>query len=300
MSACFLTITVLTYNSEKYVLETLESISKQARKDIQIVISDDCSEDKTVDIIKEWISENDSKFMEVTLLTAIENQGVVKNKQKTFSYIKGHYLKGLAGDDKLAENAIEYIKKDISNFPESEIILGKVNWFGENINPNTIIIRNEITQKLDSINHQIEYLLNGYHYPAIGFLYKTSFITQAGLFDERFKNMEDIGLHLRFLTEKKQIQFSDNIYVFYRKHNKNLSTLKSNEVLSAIQIDYLNVILEFSKKYGKRKYILNTKWNLFLSKLIFRFGNKGFLCKQINKIRTTFQPKKIYNLFSNE
>ncbi len=300
MSSCFLTITVLTYNSEKYIFETLESISTQARKDVQVIISDDCSVDKTVEIIDNWKSLHEAKFKEIILLTSIENQGIVRNKIKTFPLISGEYLKGLAGDDKLDENAIEAIKNDTIKYQDEEIILGKVKWFGENVNQNTIVIRNEITQKLNSSDKQIEYLLNGYHYPAIGFLYKTSFITQVGLFDERFKNLEDIGLHLRFLFKKKQIQFSENCYVHYRKHHENVSSLQTIEILSKLQIDYLKIILEFAKKYGKRKFILNAQWNLALSYLIFKLGNQGFICKQLNSLRTSFQPKKFYNLFSYE
>lgn len=300
MNTCFLTITVLTYNSERHITDTLESISNQASKEIQVIISDDFSRDKTVEIIQNWKTVNEDRFNEIILLTSKENQGIVKNKKKTFPLIKGIYLKGLAGDDKLAENAIELMKIDTSKSPNAEIILGKVKLFGENVNQNTILIRNEITQKLNSINKQIEYLLNGYHYPAIGFLYKTSFITQVELFDERFKNLEDISLHLKFLTQKKEIQFSENCYVLYRKHEENLSSLKSKEILSKLQIDYLNILLEYATKYGKRKFILNTKWNLLLSTLIFKLGNHGIICKIINDFRKTLQPKKFYNLFSNE
>ena len=43
MESPFVTIIALTYNSSKYVLETLESIKSQTYKNIELIITDDCS-----------------------------------------------------------------------------------------------------------------------------------------------------------------------------------------------------------------------------------------------------------------
>ena len=51
-------IIVITYNSAKYVLETLESAKNQTYQNIELIISDDCSIDNTVDICTRWLNEN--------------------------------------------------------------------------------------------------------------------------------------------------------------------------------------------------------------------------------------------------
>ena len=43
-----------TYNGEKYLKEQIESILKQTYKNINLIISDDCSTDNTKDILKEY------------------------------------------------------------------------------------------------------------------------------------------------------------------------------------------------------------------------------------------------------
>ena len=47
-------ILLSTYNGEKYVEELLESLYKQTYKDINLLIRDDGSTDKTLDVIKRY------------------------------------------------------------------------------------------------------------------------------------------------------------------------------------------------------------------------------------------------------
>ena len=54
-----ISIVVVTFNSEKYVLETLESIKSQNYKGaMELIVSDDGSSDDTVSICEKWILSN--------------------------------------------------------------------------------------------------------------------------------------------------------------------------------------------------------------------------------------------------
>ena len=57
-------IIVITYNSSKYVLETLESAKAQTYQNIELIVTDDCSNDNTVEICRKWIEENKERFQE--------------------------------------------------------------------------------------------------------------------------------------------------------------------------------------------------------------------------------------------
>ena len=48
-------VVIITYNSEKTIIETLESIKNQTYKNIELIISDDFSKDNTVEICKQCI-----------------------------------------------------------------------------------------------------------------------------------------------------------------------------------------------------------------------------------------------------
>ncbi len=72
-------IIVVTYNSSKYILETLESAKAQTYQNIELIVSDDCSTDNTVSICDRWLHENDFFFFRTKLITTTQNTGVAPN-----------------------------------------------------------------------------------------------------------------------------------------------------------------------------------------------------------------------------
>ena len=53
---------IITYNSAKYVIETLDSIKAQTYQNIELIVSDDCSTDETTTLVKEWLEKNGNRF----------------------------------------------------------------------------------------------------------------------------------------------------------------------------------------------------------------------------------------------
>ena len=51
-------VVLSTYNGEKYIYEQLESLLKQSRMIDEVIISDDCSTDNTLNIIKQYTEDN--------------------------------------------------------------------------------------------------------------------------------------------------------------------------------------------------------------------------------------------------
>ncbi len=54
MKTPLVSIAMATYNGEKYLKEQLDSIYVQTYKNIEVIVTDDCSTDQTVDILKEY------------------------------------------------------------------------------------------------------------------------------------------------------------------------------------------------------------------------------------------------------
>ena len=70
-------IIIVTYNSSPYVLETLESARAQTYQNIELIITDDCSIDNTVNICREWIDKNKERFVRTELITVEQNTGIL-------------------------------------------------------------------------------------------------------------------------------------------------------------------------------------------------------------------------------
>jgi glycosyltransferase involved in cell wall biosynthesis len=100
-------VSVVSYNISSYIIECLESIYNQTYSNIELVISDDCSTDNTIENIEKWISEKKPRFTSVKFLKANKNQGIVQNKLKAENECTGDYIKCLDGDDYLLPHFIE-------------------------------------------------------------------------------------------------------------------------------------------------------------------------------------------------
>ena len=97
-------IIVITYNSSKYVLETLESAKAQTYQNIELIVSDDCSTDNTVEICHNWIEQNKERFVRTELITVEKNTGIAPNCNRGVKAAKGEWVKLIAGDDVLHQN----------------------------------------------------------------------------------------------------------------------------------------------------------------------------------------------------
>lgn len=100
---------IITYNNEKYILETLESIKYQIEnygKDysVDLFVSDDASSDRTVKLAKSWAQSNAALFNKVVFLVSEVNKGTVYNFQRAIHSIETKRFKTIAGDDLFSSN----------------------------------------------------------------------------------------------------------------------------------------------------------------------------------------------------
>ncbi len=93
------------YNAEKYIRQTIESVLAQTYTDWELLITDDCSNDSTIDIIKEY-QQQDSR---IYLFSTAQNTGHPSTPRNiSISHAKGEYIAFVDSDDiwlpnKLAE-----------------------------------------------------------------------------------------------------------------------------------------------------------------------------------------------------
>lgn len=92
-----LTIFVPVYNGEEFIWKALESIPK--RKDIEILIINDCSTDQTEEIINEWKDQN--KDLNIRIIKNETNLGLGAVKNIAFENAQGEYINELDCDDYL-------------------------------------------------------------------------------------------------------------------------------------------------------------------------------------------------------
>lgn len=214
-------IAVITYNSSITIEETLDSIYNQSYRELELIISDDCSTDETVDICKRWIANNSTRFVRVQLLLSSENRGISKNLNNAEKSCNGVWIKPIAGDDILMPNCIQDYLDYIEKNQDAMIIFGKIKVIGENP-----ITCSELSKCFDeridmmsrmSQSELYEYVLSGNTPPAPSCFVSSKLYLKFGtLNDERFTLIEDWPKWLFLLKHDICFHFLDKDVVTYR------------------------------------------------------------------------------------
>lgn len=94
------------YNQEKLIIKALESIP---RKDVEIIVCDDCSTDNTWQNIINYVSENKN----IRLLQNKENKGVAYTVNRLIDEATGEYIVLLGSDDYFYTNEFKKAMKEL-------------------------------------------------------------------------------------------------------------------------------------------------------------------------------------------
>lgn len=130
MTTPLVSIPVITYNSSKTVLETLESIKAQTYQNLELIVSDDCSTDNTVELCRNWIEQNKDRFVRTELLTTEKNTGTSANFNRAEAACLGDWVKPIAGDDILMPDCIRDCMDYITMHPDTIYLFGRQKAFG--------------------------------------------------------------------------------------------------------------------------------------------------------------------------
>ena len=84
------------FNHELYIEEALQSIGNQTHKNIELIVINDGSTDRTAGIIEEYVKKNSDK--NIKYLNK-RNEGVCKTLNKGLEMSTGDYIAFLASDD---------------------------------------------------------------------------------------------------------------------------------------------------------------------------------------------------------
>ena len=114
MKEDLISIIVLAYNAEKDILRCLKSIMNQTYKNIEIIIINDGSKDKTSEIIR------GIKDLRIKLIER-ENKGTYYSRVEGYEVSTGKYIMYVDSDDSIEKNMIEVLYDNILKY-KSDIV----------------------------------------------------------------------------------------------------------------------------------------------------------------------------------
>lgn len=114
-----LSIIIPVYNAQDHIRTCLDSISRQLRKEYEIILIDDGSRDSSLDILKEY----ERQYPGSVRVIAKENEGVAKTRNLGIREAAGEYLCFIDNDDFVDKNYFENFLTAIEQ-DKCDIVIG--------------------------------------------------------------------------------------------------------------------------------------------------------------------------------
>lgn len=207
-----------TYNSEKYISETIESVISQTYKEWEMLIVDDCSSDSTCEIISKYI-ESDSR---IKLVKLEKNSGAAIARNEALNKATGRFIAYLDADDiwfsdKLSKQ-VEFMIKEKSGF--SCTSYNVISDDGEDL-------KKKITMKkeLDYTGFLINNLIQ-----TVGVMVDLEIVDKHRLVMPNMRRRQDAATWLQVLKSGVNCKGIEESLAYYRRATGSLSSNKFKAV----------------------------------------------------------------------
>lgn len=268
----FISVILPIYKVEKYIKQCISSIINQTFRDFELILVDDCSPDRSMEIAKETVGKTDDIC--ITYLQTINNSGLSVARNLGIDCAKGKYIFFADSDDFLSLDCLELLSKVARNHPDADIIYGS----SEEIKDGKRLGKNEYFQ-LEFKNRPLyvndlptvkKMMLNDEFLPVCVWnrLFRHdwfkfhSFHFQPGILAQ--------DLHLDFFLAKhaKAIAICTDITYFYRIHSESVSLQKKDLQIKCVEwivCDWMHH-LSFQGLYLQLKQILFRTHSMYICK----------------------------------
>jgi glycosyltransferase involved in cell wall biosynthesis len=200
------------YNSEDYIVEALESIINQTYDNLEIIVINDGSTDRTVEKIK---SLNDDR---INLITNEVNLGLIKTLNKGILLSSGKYIARMDADDIAMSSRLEKQAAFLEKNPDYGLCASWYETFGgyKKLGKN----------KVEDVDIKIR-LLHQCHICHPTVILRRSVIEQFNIqYSNNFPHSEDYALWVE-MTDKTKFHTYPEILLKYRDHESNISKTES-------------------------------------------------------------------------
>lgn len=189
------------FNSEHFLGETLDCLLSQTFKEWECILVNDGSTDHTLDIIKEYVS-NDNRFSFIDK----QNEGPSIARNVAVAASHGKYILPLDSDDLIAST---YLEKAVSYFeghPETRLVYGMARFFGD------------VEEPWPLGEYKFEYMIWDNHIFNSA-VYKKEDFDRVGGYNPNMKGgLEDWNFLLSILDQKAIVYQIPEVMYFYRRH----------------------------------------------------------------------------------
>lgn len=278
-------ILISTYNKEKFIGKTLDSILTQTmdKKDFELIIVDDCSTDNTFNIVSEKI-ESFSNYQFVQL---DKNSGTpAKPRNLSIDLSKGKYIMFVDGDDWLPSDALENLYT-LLKLNKTDYATGLTKYvYNDHIARSGVALSKIAYKKIDLKRFRKSF----YHLAPAGRMIKSTVIKKNNI---RFPEMiygEDLQFFAEVFFNTKNISTTQEVVYCANRYVENISLVKSKESTVLNRMKWQNEAYRYlTNKYKNNKLFANLLYRIINKDILEgKFYKKQFI-KEIDTLLPIFQ-----------
>lgn len=230
-------VLIPAYNHENYIQETIESIINQTYPNIELIILDDGSKDKTWEKITELKPKCENRFVKIHFETK-QNEGTCITLNKLLKLSSGEFVYIIASDDFAKPQAIEKEVKFLQNNPDYALAVGD-NEYVDSMGKQIFRTQKAFTSNIKNAKYKtvkeflssklkIDFLSDDFgsyktlykeNYIPNGYLIRKNIFETIGNFTKNAP-LEDFWLMLQ-ISKYKKMKYIDEILFSYRIHDTN-------------------------------------------------------------------------------
>jgi glycosyltransferase involved in cell wall biosynthesis len=210
-----ISVVVATYNGERFIGDQLQSILTQTYSPIEIIVVDDCSTDRTLNILKQFAAIHPN----LLVIGNEENLGYIKNFEKGLQLAKGSFVALSDQDDLWLPEKLSILHDLIGDKP---IVYSNSTLIDENGKP--IGKKLSDIKRLATFDTGLNYLI-GNSAPGHAMLIQKEVVSLAMPFPEKIPHDYWLGFVGTLLGP---VVYTDQCLVEYRQHVSNVFGVTKN------------------------------------------------------------------------
>ena len=182
-----ISIIVPVYNSEKYIVQCVQSILNQTFQDFELILVDDGSTDRSQVLLSSLLSS----FPQKISYFFKKNEGVSSARNYGLRQARGKYVSFIDSDDYICE---DFLQRLVTAAEEDDIdlVMSGISFFDKETN---IIERKQLPEQKNLCKNSkdwFEIASMDLITSPVSKLYKTSLLKKSGLFFDESKSLEEI------------------------------------------------------------------------------------------------------------
>ncbi|MCI9589030.1 MAG: glycosyltransferase [Lachnospiraceae bacterium] len=238
-------VALLTYNHEQYIEDNILGLLEQDYPNMELIILDDASKDKTVKIIEFWMEKLEEKFCKVVFFKNKKNSGNIShNVNCMLKEAEGAYCKSISGDDILADNYISKLVQCLIDNPQCSVAYSNQYVVGDDFKrgDRTHWSNQFYTHRKSGIEGKdlFRKLMFGNCIAAPSAMIKREVFDRIGFYDELML-YEDYEFWIRVAYHGGKFYYLDENLVYYRRGSTSLTNYSSTKRKTKVKTSMLAV-----------------------------------------------------------